>query len=212
MAARIVGRLKSRQPTAISDNVVVPVAPPEVEGARTVATGAATVRRKKTTRAERAKRKAEARKQDRLREKIERQIALGTVKIIPWEEATIRVLGGEQLPEDVLVEAPPDPPAIEFLCRRLRHVPVDQVDAALKQAVTELLSSNTPMSAHERQDFEDLRRQLKSQRRPRKISPAVRAQAYEGEINALVRRGYTAGQAKEKVIEALKSDEFFVFF
>ena len=160
------------------------------------------MRRKKTTRAEREKRKAEARKQDRRREKIERQIALGTVKILSWEEATIRVLCGEQLPEDVLVGEPPLRPAIEFLRRRLRHVPVDQVDAALKQALTELLSSSTPMSAHERQYFEDGLRQLKSQRRPRKIRPAVRAQAYEWEINAGMRRGYTADQAKDEVIKA----------
>jgi hypothetical protein len=160
------------------------------------------VRRKKTTRAEREKRKAEARKQGRLREKIERQIALGTVKIIPWEEATMRVLCGEQSPEDVLVEAPPLPPAREFLNRRLRELPLDDADAALKQAVSELLSSSTPMSAHERQDFEDYLRQLKSQRRPRKIRPAVRAQCYEWEINEGVSRGYTADQAKEEVIKA----------
>jgi hypothetical protein len=160
------------------------------------------VRRKKTTRAEREKRKAETRKQDRRREKIERQIALGTVKIILWKEAIIRVLCGEQLPEDVLVELPPLPPVMEFLNRRLRQLPLDEPDEALKQAVSELLSSSTPMSAHERQDFEDGLRQLKSQRRPRKISPAVRAQAYEWEINACVRRGYTADKAKEEVIKA----------
>jgi hypothetical protein len=160
------------------------------------------MRRKKTKRAERERGRAEAHKQDRRREKIERQIRLGTVDVIPWEEATIRVLGGEQLPGDVLMEAPPLPPAIEFLNRRLRHVPLDQVDAALKQAVSELLSGGTPMSAHERQDFEEGLRKLKSQGRPRKIRPAVRAQAFEWEIDALVRRGYTADKAKEAVIEA----------
>ena len=160
------------------------------------------MRRKKITRTERELRRAEARKQDQRRKEIERHIAFGTVKIIPWEEATTRDLYGEQLPEDVLVEALPLSPAIEFLNGRLRHVPVDQWDDALKQAVRELLSSSTPMSARERQDFEDGLRKLKSQRRPRKIRPAVRAQAYEWEINALVRRGYTADQAKEKVLEA----------
>jgi hypothetical protein len=107
------------------------------------------VRRKKITRSERKRRRAEAHKQDRQREKIERQIAFGTVKIIPWEEATIRVLCGEQLPEDVLVEAPPLPPVTEFLIRRLRQLPLDDTDEALKQAVSELLSSSTPMSARE---------------------------------------------------------------
>ena len=160
------------------------------------------MRRKKTKRAEGERRRAEAHKQDRRREKIERQIYFGTVNIIPWEEATIRVLCDEQLPEDVLVEAPPLPPAIEFLNRRLRHVPLDQFDAALKQAVSELLSGSTPMSAYERQDFEDGLRKLKSQRRPRKISPAVRAQVFEWEIDALVRRGYTTNKAKEEVIKA----------
>jgi hypothetical protein len=160
------------------------------------------VRRKKTKRAERERRRAEAHKQDRRREKIERQIHLGTVNIIPWEEATIRVLCGEQLPEHVLVEAPSLPPAIEFLRQRLRQVPVDQVDAAWKQALTELLYSGTPMGAMERQAFESELRQLKFQRRPRKIRPAVRARAYEAEINEYVRRGYTADKAKEEVIEA----------
>jgi hypothetical protein len=166
------------------------------------------VRRKKITRTERELRRAEARKQDQRRKEIERRIDLvergidpQAIKFISWEEATIRVLCGEQLPEDVLVEEPPLRPAEEFLRRRLWHVPVDQFDAAWKQAVTELLSSSTPMDDVERQAFEAGLRQL-SRRRPRKISPAVRAQAYEWEINALVRRGYTADQAKEKVLEA----------
>ena len=162
------------------------------------------MRRKKITRTERELRRAEARKQDQRRKEIERHIAFGTVKIIPWEEATIRVFCGERLSEDVLLEAPPLSPAIEFLNGRLRHVPVDQWDDALKQAVRELLSSSTPMSARERQDFEDGLRKLKSQRRPRKIRPEVRAQAFEWEINEYVRRGYTADKAKEEVIKAHK--------
>ena len=160
------------------------------------------MRRKKITRTERELRRAEARKQDQRRKEIERHIAFGTVKIIPWEEATTRDLYGEQLPEDVLVEALPLSPAIEFLNRRLRQLPLDDADEALKQAVSELLSSSTPMSARERQDFEDGLRKLKSQRRPGKIRPTVRAQAYEWEINEYVRRGYTADKAKEEVIKA----------
>jgi hypothetical protein len=169
------------------------------------------VRRKKITRTERELRRAEARKQDQRRKEIERRIDLvergidpEAIKLISWEEATIRVFYGEQLPEDVLVETAPLPPVMEFLNRRLRQLPLDDADEALEQAVSELLSSSTPMSARERQDFEDGLRKLKSQRRPRKIRPEVRAQAFEWEINEYVRRGYTADKAKEEVIKAHK--------
>jgi hypothetical protein len=166
------------------------------------------VRRKKTTRAERELRRAEARQQDRRRKEVERRIDLvergidlNAIKIIPWEEATIRVLCGEQLPDDALVEAPLTP-AEKFLMSRLRNVPVEQFDDALKKALSELMASDMPMSAHERQWYGDGLRWLKSRRRSAKIKPLVRAQVYEWVIDALVRRGYTADKAKDEVIKA----------
>ena len=166
------------------------------------------MRRKKTTRAERELRRAEARRRDQRRAEIERridlverEIDLDAIKIIPWEEATVRVLCGEQLPEDLLVEMPLTP-AEKFLYPRIRKVPVEQFDDALKKALSELMASDTPMSSYERQWYGGGLRWLKSRRRSTKTKPAARAELYEREIDVLVGRGYTADKAKEEVIKS----------
>jgi hypothetical protein len=157
------------------------------------------VKRPKTTKALRHARRAAARHREVQRRKTERQIELGTAKTISWEEATVRVFMGEQLPDDVLVEMPPTP-AEKFLYPRVRGVTVEQFDDALKKALGELMASDTPMSPHERKWYGDGLQWLKSQRRRRAIRPESKAQVYNWEIDALVRDGYTVAEAKSKIV------------
>jgi hypothetical protein len=150
-------------------------------------------------------RRAAARKREARRKKIERQIELGTVKTISWEEAAVRRdLCGEQLPEDILVEEPPPSPAERFLRPRIRgKMSNEQFDAVLKQALIELMASDTPMSPRERQWYGDGLRYLKSRRgRPIPARPWAKAHLFNCEIEALVRDGYTVAQAKERIVEA----------
>jgi hypothetical protein len=90
--------------------------------------------------AERKRLKAEAAARDRFREDMESKIAQGRVEVIEWEDAVVRSLMGEKLPDDCLLAAPP---IGQFLYRKLRDVPAEEKqEEAYCAALVDLLLSD----------------------------------------------------------------------
>ena len=92
--------------------------------------------------AERERLKAKAAAHDRFRAEMESKIAQGRVKLIEWDDAVVRTLMGETLPDDCLVAAPP---VEQFLYQKLRGVPAEKLEEAYCAALLDLLMSDVPL-------------------------------------------------------------------
>jgi hypothetical protein len=164
------------------------------------------VKRPKTTQAQRDERRAEARRSARERKFWEREIALGKVKLVSWEEWCRRYLYDDDWDFDpyVFIEVPMRPD-LRFMQSRLRHLPVHQQlnGVAYKQALIDLMASDTPMSVRERARWTTELARVKKSRldRPRATPLWAKAFWYNDVIDTLVEDGYTVEEAKAKIVQ-----------
>ena len=99
---------------------------------------------------QRGQRKRARQRAEERRRQMELRIRQGLVEVVDWNDAVNRHLIGEPLPDDVLVSAPLTP-AEQFVRAKLDAVSPDQFDAALRQAMIDLLISDVPLDKHIRE-------------------------------------------------------------
>ncbi|MBV8112330.1 MAG: hypothetical protein JO012_21460 [Hyphomicrobiales bacterium] len=158
----------------------------------------------KTAKAELQRRKAAAAEQDQRRAEIEAKIAQGRVKLIEWEEAVVRTLMGETLPDDCLVAAPPFSPAMQFLMDRVRDVHVDQFDAAWRRAMIDLLQSDVPLDKGARGHVAGELWRLTNPEAAKKTKLRAKLEFIESLRAEAARRGETLEKADDEIAKNLK--------
>jgi hypothetical protein len=156
----------------------------------------------KTAKAELQRRTAAAAEQDRRRAEMEAKIAQGRVELIEWEEAGVRTLMGETLPDDCLVAAPPFSPAMQFLMDKIRGVSVEQFERAVNQAVIDLLlSGGVPLDNSTRRFIAAGYWRLAYPQEAKKDALRAKLKAVEGAREVLKGRGWSLADADDELAQ-----------
>ena len=156
----------------------------------------------KTAKAELERRRAAVEEHDRLRKEMETKIAQGRVEHIPWTNAVVRTLMGQRLPDDSLGVGPFSL-AEQFVLDRTKGVPDQRFDAALRQALIDLLNSDVPLHKSIRNSMAREMWQLAYPEMAKKAKLKDKLERFDRFRAEYERRGWKLADADEEIAKTL---------